>query len=535
MTILTSTASTKDADFIANFEAYSARLDDLHERRRAARRGGRERSHQRNLDAGKLLPRHRVEALLDPGSPFLEIGDLAGSGLYDGVPPGASLITGIGLISGRACMIIANDWTVKGGSYFGMTCRKHVRAQKIAWENRLPCVTLVDSGGAFLPDQMNIHPDIGQFGTIFHQQIGMSSDGIAQIAVVMGPSTAGGAYIPALSDEVVIVRGQGYMYLGGPELTYAATGERVDMESLGGGKMHCSISGVTDHLAENELHALAIARDVVAHLGEPAQSRKIPASSKPPRYDPAEIPGLVSRDIKVPTNTREILARLLDDSEIHEFKPLYGETLITGFARIHGHEVGVLANNGVLFSDSSDKGTHFIDLCCKRDIPLVFFADVTGFMVGRAAEQGGIAKAGANYINAISSARVPKYKVLIGDSYGAGYFGTCGRPLEPTAFFSWPNGRCGIMGPEQAASVLSQVKRRIIERDGQTWSEAEEEAFKAPILQDYRDFQTAYNFAAHMWLDGVIAPDETREVLALMLDIAARTPAIDTNYAVFRR
>ncbi len=534
MSIITSAVSVTSEAYRRNREAYEDRLQELYALRREARRGGREKSHQRNLEKGKMLPRHRVEALLDPGSPFLEIGDLAGKDLYQGIPPGAGIITGIGMVSGRACMIIANDWTVKGGTYFGATCRKHVRAQKIAWQSRLPGITLVDSGGAFLPDQANIFPDIGQFGTIFHQQIGMSADKIPQIAVVMGSSTAGGAYMPALSDEVVIVRGLGFMYLGGPELTFAATGEKVDMETLGGGKMHSSISGVTDHLAESDLDALAITREIVRNLGEKPQSRRRPEPSRPPRHDPAEIHGIVSCDIKVPTNMRDILARLLDDSEIQEFKPLFGDTLITGFARIHGFAVGVLASNGVLFSDSALKGTHFIDLCCKRDVPLLFLSDVTGFMVGRAAEQGGIAKDGAKYINAISSARVPKFTINVGDSYGAGYFGTCGRPLEPNAIFAWPNARAGIMGPEQAASVLSQVKRQIIEREGGKWSAEEEEDFKKPVRKLYSDFQTAYNFAANLWIDGIITPVETREVLALLLDVSSRVPAVETRFAVNR-
>lgn len=532
--MMKSTVDTGSAGFRANRAHYAGLIEELHRLRRQQRAGGSERARARHVQSGRLLPRARVERLIDPGTPFLELGELAGLGKYDGVPPGAGIITGIGVVSGRHCMIIANDATVKGGTYFGMTCRKHVRAQRIAWANRLPCITLVNSGGAFLPDQANIFPDEGQFGSIFHNQVGMSGDGIPQIAVIMGPCTAGGAYIPALCDEVVIVRGQGFMYLGGPELTYAATGEKVDAESLGGGQMHSAISGVTDHLAEDDAHALAITREIVAHLGEPGSLRKTPAPPRPPAHPVAEIHGILSRDPRVPTDNREVVARLIDGSDLHEFKPLHGDTLITGFARIHGHEVGILANAGVLFVESALKAAHFIDLCVQRDIPLLFLADVTGFMVGREVERQGIAKAGAKMITAMSSARVPKFTIITGGAYGAGYLAMLGRAFQPDATFAWPNGRAAIMGPEQAASVLAQVRAQIHARDGRKWSAAEEEAFKTPIRQEYETFQDACNFAANLWVDGIIDPAETREVMALMLDLAARRPRVETRFGVFR-
>lgn len=534
MTVLKSTLDTGSEDFRANNAQYRAKVAELHALRLSQRLGGPESARARHVEKGKLLPRERVERLIDPGMPFLELGELAGLGKYDGVPPGAGIITGIGVIESRHCMIIANDATVKGGTYFGMTCKKHVRAQRIAWNNRLPVVTLVDSGGAFLPEQANIFPDEGQFGSIFHNQVGMSGDGIPQIAVVMGPCTAGGAYIPALCDETVIVRGQGFMYLGGPELTFAATGEKIDAENLGGGKMHCSISGVTDHLAENDAHALTITRQIVAHLGEAAPPRKTPATPKAPAYPVEQIYGVISRDVKVPTDNREVVARLVDGSEVHEFKPLYGNTLMTGWGRIHGHEVGILANTGVLFVEAALKAAHFINLCVQRDIPLLFLADVSGFMVGREVEQAGIAKAGAKMITAMSSARVPKFTVITGGSYGAGYLAMLGRPFQPDAMFAWPAGRAAIMGPEQAASVLAQVRAQINARDRKQWTPEEEEAFKAPVRKEYEDFQGAYNFASNLWVDGVIEPSETRDVMALLLDVASRRPKVATKFGVFR-
>jgi 3-methylcrotonyl-CoA carboxylase beta subunit len=534
MARMKSLLDAQSARFHANAAHFSGLIAELHNLRRQQRPGGPEKARKRHVDKGKMLPRERVERLLDPGSPFLELAELAGLDKYDGVPPGAGLLTGIGLVSGRWCMIIANDATVKGGTYFGLTTKKHVRAQRIAWNNRLPVITLVDSGGGFLPDIANIFPDEGQFGSVFHQQVGMSGDGIPQIAVIMGACTAGGAYIPALCDEVVIVRGQGFSYLGGPELTFAATGEKIDAETLGGALMHCSASGVTDHLAENDAHALAITREIVAHLGEALAPRKTPAPPRPPAFPVEEIHGIISADPKVPTENREIVARLIDDSDFHEFKPLYGDTLITGFARIHGHEVGILANDGVLFPEAALKAAHFISLCVQRDIPLVFLADVTGFMVGREVEAQGIAKAGAKMITAMSSAKVPKFTIITGGSYGAGYLAMLGRAFQPDAMFMWPGARAAIMGAEQVASTLWQVKEQIYQREGKSWTAEDEEAFKAPIRAKYEHFQSALNWAANLWVDSIITPEETRPTLALLLDVASRRPRVDTNFGVFR-
>lgn len=534
MTILPSHLSTSDDEFRLNREAYEAIVAELQQRRRLALAGGPPKARERHLARNKILPRDRVEALIDPGSPFLEFGMLAGEGMYDGVPPGAAIITGVGLVEGRPCMIIAHDATVKGGSYYGMTCKKHVRAQQIAWDHRLPSITLVDSGGAFLPDMSNIFPDAGQFGSVFNNLVRMSADGLPQIAVVMGACTAGGAYIPALCDEVVIVKGQGYMYLGGPELTFAATGEMVDSETLGGARMHCSVSGVTDHMAEDDRHALAITRAIVRELGEQAAPRWKRQPSLPPRFDPREIHGIIGREARMQTDTREILARLVDDSRFQEFKQMYGDTLLTGFARIHGHEIGILANQGVLFAESAMKAAHFIDLCCQRDIPLLFLVDVTGFMVGRASEAAGIAKAGAKMITAMASANVPKYTILIGSAYGAGYMAMCGRPFNPTAMFAWPNARASIMGAEQAATVMALVRKQINKAEGIDWTPEEEERFKAPVRKIYEDFQPVSNFSSNLWIDGIIDPPETRDVMGLLLDLASRTPAKPTRFGIFR-
>jgi 3-methylcrotonyl-CoA carboxylase beta subunit len=517
----------------SNARAYEALLESLRGARRAAWQGGPEAAHERHRQRGRIPVRERIALLLDAGSPFLEIGELAGEGLYEGVAPGAGIVTGAGLVSGRACMVIANDATVKGGTYFGMTCRKHVRAQRFAWQHRLPCITLVDSGGAFLPDQANIFPDEGLFGSIFHNQVGMSADGIAQIAVVLGACTAGGAYIPALCDEVVIVRGKGFMFLGGPQLVQAATGEVVDAELLGGAQMHASVSGVADHLAEDDGHAIAIARRLVSELAPMPPPLRERIEPREPARPPTDIYGLVPSDARKPAPMPELLRCLLDGGELTAFKSEFGDTLITGFARIGGWQVGVLANHGVLFADSAAKATHFIDLCCKRDVPLLFVADVSGFMVGREAEQGGIAKAGARFITAMSSARVPRFTVITGGAYGAGYLAMCGRAFQPNAMFMWPNARAAIMGPEQAATTLSLVRKQNL-KPGECWSAAEEEAFKAPIRRQYEDFAAARNFARHLWVDGILDPAETRETLTLLLDLAARVPAQPTRFGVFR-
>ncbi|MFA7438271.1 acyl-CoA carboxylase subunit beta [Castellaniella sp.] len=517
-----------------NERAYRRLLDELFEARQAAWMGGSDATRKKHLKRHRILVRDRIELLLDEGSPFLELGELAGEGMYKGVGPGAGLVTGIGLVQQKACMIIANDPTVKGGTYFGMTVKKHVRAQQFALQHRLPCVTLVDSGGAFLPDQANIFPDDNHFGAMFRYQVEMSSQGIAQIAVVLGACTAGGAYIPALCDEVVIVRGKGFMYLGGPQLVQAATGEIVDAEHLGGAEMHSRLSGVTDHLAEDDGHAIAIARQLVQELPPMAAPLRDRIQAQPPARPVTDIYRLISPNSKIPTPTREVLKCLLDAGEMTEFKSEFGDTLITGFARMGGWRVGVLANAGVLFTESAIKATHFIDLCCKRDIPLLFLADVSGFMVGRNAEEGGIAKAGARFITAMSSARVPKFTIITGGSYGAGYLAMCGRAFRPNAMFMWPNGRSAIMGPDQAATTLALVKRHNIEAQGLSWSPEEEEAFKAPIREQYETFAAARNFARHLWVDGILDPAETRETLTLLLDLAARVPSEPTQFGVFR-
>ncbi|WP_425414277.1 acyl-CoA carboxylase subunit beta [Ottowia thiooxydans] len=517
----------------ANEAAYRELLASLHVARHAAWLGGPQATRDKHIQRGRLLVRERIAILLDPGSPFLEIGELAGEGLYEGVAPGAGIVTGVGLVQGRACMVIANDPTVKGGTYFGMTCKKHVRAQRFARQHRLPCITLVDSGGAFLPDQANIFPDEGLFGSIFHHQVGMSSEGIAQIAVVLGACTAGGAYIPALCDEIVIVRAKGFMFLAGTQLVQAATGERVDPEQLGGADMHSSVSGVTDHIADDDGQAIAIARRLVGELPAmpPCLRDRVPVVA--PSRPPTDIYGIVNRDTRKPTPMRELLKCLLDAGDLGEFKAEFGDTLITGFARIGGWQVGVLASNGVLFTESAAKATHFIDLCCKRNVPLLFLSDVAGFMVGREAEQGGISKAGAKFITAMSSARVPKFTIITGGAYGAGYLAMCGRAFQPNAMFMWPNARAAIMGPDQAATTLALVKRQNL-KAGETWTADEEDAFKAPIRQHYETFAAARNFARQLWVDGILDPAETRETLTLLLDIASRVPTPETHFGVFR-
>lgn len=522
-------------EFEANRRDFQAKLGLLYEKRKAALSGGPDSAKQRHLDADRMLPRARVDAVLDPGSPFLEIAELAGDEMHKGVPPGAGIITGIGMISGRACMIIANEATVKGGTYFGITCRKHVRAQTIAQEHRLPCITLIDSGGAFLPDQEKIFPDEGQFGSILYNQIQMSADGIPQISVVMGACTAGGAYIPALCDEMVIVRGRGFLHIAGPELTEAATGELVDSETLGGAEMHTSVSGVADHLAESDEHALAIARSLVAKLPEMPPRLRSNVEPTPPQFSAQDIYGFISTDAKTPSQTNEIVARLVDGSQMQEFKANYGTTILCGFSRIGGAEVGILANRGVLFADAAEKAAHFIHLCCQRNVPLLFLADVTGFMVGRQSEHRGIARAGAKMFTAMASARVPKYTIIVGGSYGAGYLAMAGRAFKPTAMFSWPHGRAGIMGPEQAATTMALVQRKIRKRDDQTpWTDEEEENFKAPIRAEYEAFSNAHHFASNLWIDGVIDPAETRDVLAMLLDLSSRVPVEETRFGVFR-
>ena len=503
---------------------------DLHARVAEAALGGNEKSRERHTSRGKLLPRERVERLLDPGAPLLEIGQLAAGDLYDGEVPGAGIITGIGRVSGRMCMIVANDATVKGGTYYPMTVKKHLRAQEIAEQNRLPCIYLVDSGGANLPHQSEVFPDREHFGRIFFNQANMSAKGIAQIACVMGSCTAGGAYVPAMSDETVIVREQGTIFLAGPPLVKAATGEEISAEDLGGGDLHARKSGVVDHLAENDQHALSIVRDIVSHLGPAHRHGLTILEPRPPRYDASELYALIPEDVRAPYDVHEVIARIVDGSEFHEFKAHYGSSLVCGFAHIWGMPVAILANNGVLFSESAVKGAHFIELACQRKIPLLFLQNISGFMVGGKYEAEGIAKHGAKLVTAVATATVPKLTVLIGGSFGAGNYGMCGRAYSPRFLFTWPNSRISVMGGEQAASVLATVHR-----DADKWSAQEAEEFKAPIRQRYEDEGNPYHATARLWDDGVIDPAQTRDVLGLALAASLEAPIPDRPaFGVFR-
>ncbi|WP_253878901.1 carboxyl transferase domain-containing protein [Actinomadura rupiterrae] len=512
----------------AHNEALAAELRD---RLEAAGRGGPERARERHVKRGKLLPRDRVDTLLDPGSPFLELSPLAATGMYGDDAPGAGIITGVGRISGRECVVVANDATVKGGTYYPMTVKKHLRAQEVALHNRLPCVYLVDSGGAFLPKQDEVFPDREHFGRIFYNQATMSGRGIPQIAAVLGSCTAGGAYVPAMSDEAVIVRNQGTIFLGGPPLVKAATGEVVTAEELGGGELHSRISGVTDHLAENDAHALSIVRSIVGTLGPRAPRPWETAAPAEPLYPADELYGVVPPDARTPYDVREVIARVVDGSRFQEFKKEFGTTLVTGFAHIHGHPVGIIANNGILFAESAQKGAHFIELCDQRSIPLVFLQNITGFMVGREYEAGGIAKHGAKMVTAVSCARVPKFTVVIGGSFGAGNYAMCGRAYSPRFLWMWPNARISVMGGEQAASVLATVRRDQL---GDAWSAEAEEEFKAPIRAQYEDQGNPYYSTARLWDDGVIDPRDTRRVLGLALSAAANAPLEPVGYGVFR-
>jgi len=504
-------------------------------RKQAARvaQGGSAAAVAKHKSAGKLTARERIRVLLDTGSPFLELSQLAAHGLYGGDIAAAGIVTGIGRVSGRECVVVANDPTVKGGTYYPMTVKKHLRAQEIARENRLPCVYLVESGGAFLPAQDEVFPDREHFGRIFYNQATLSGAGIAQIAVVHGSCTAGGAYVPAMSDENVIVRNQGRVFLGGPPLVKAATGEDIDAESLGGADVHCRESGVCDHYAENDTHALAIARRIVARLA-PAADTSPPVASREPRHDPEEIYGVVPSSLRKPYDVREVIARLVDGSELDEFKQLYGTTLVCGFAHIGGFPVGILANNGILFSESALKGAHFIELCVRSAVPLLFLQNITGFMVGRRAEAGGIAKDGAKLVTAVACANVPKFSVIIGGSYGAGNYAMCGRAYSPRFLFQWPNARISVMGGEQAASVLATVKRDQMKLGGRDWPAAEEEAFKLPIREQYEVQGHPYYASARLWDDGVIDPAQTRRILTLCLAAARHAPAEETRFGVFR-
>jgi 3-methylcrotonyl-CoA carboxylase beta subunit len=534
MTVLTTSLDRGSEAFAANAAAMRAVVADLREKVAAIREGGGEEARRRHLARGKLLPRERVRALLDPGSPFLELSQLAAWGMYDGEVPAAGIVTGIGRIMGRECVVVANDATVKGGTYFPMTVKKHLRAQEVAGENRLPCLYLVDSGGAFLPAQDEVFPDREHFGRIFYNQARLSAAGVPQIALVMGSCTAGGAYVPAMSDESVIVRGQGTIFLGGPPLVRAATGEVVTAEELGGAEVHSRISGVTDHYALDDRHALGIARRIVGNLNH---SKSVQVEVRPPReplYPADEIYGIIPPDTRRPYEVREVIARIVDGSELDEFKRLYGQTLVCGFARIWGYPVGILANNGILFSESALKGAHFIELCAQRGIPLVFLQNITGFMVGRKYEAGGIAKDGAKMVTAVATAAVPKFTVIIGGSFGAGNYGMCGRAYGPRFLWMWPNARISVMGGEQAASVLAQVRRDSRAGRGDPWSEAEEEEFKAPIRAQYETQGHPYYASARLWDDGVIDPADTRLTLALAISASLNAPIEPTRFGVFR-
>ena len=520
--------------FKRNVEQHTALVAELREKLAAAGRGGPDLSRERHAARGKLLPRDRVDALVDAGSPFLELSPLAADGMYGDEAPAAGIITGVGRVAGRECVIVANDATVKGGTYYPVTVKKHLRAQEVALHNRLPCIYLVDSGGAFLPRQDEVFPDREHFGRIFFNQATMSARGIPQIAAVLGSCTAGGAYVPAMSDEAVIVRDQGTIFLGGPPLVQAATGEVVTAEELGGGDLHSRVSGVTDHLAEDDADALRIVRSIVSTLGpRPARPWQVQPAAEP-AVDPAELYGVVPTDWRTPYDVHEVIARLADGSRFTEFKPDYGQTLVTGFAHIHGHPVGIIANNGILFSESALKGAHFIELCDQRCIPLVFLQNITGFMVGRSYEAGGIAKHGAKMVTAVACARVPKLTVIIGGSFGAGNYAMCGRAYSPRFLWMWPNARISVMGGDQAASVLATVRRDQIEARGGQWPAGAEEEFRRPVRDQYEHQGNPYYSTARIWDDGVIDPADTRRVLGLALSAAANAPLEPISYGVFR-
>ncbi len=534
MSLIHSHINTHGEEFLANADHHRALAEELRTLRAQAALGGSSEARARHTERGKLLARERIDTLLDEGSAFLEIGALAAHNVYPDDVPGAGMVTGIGRVNGRECVIVANDATVKGGTYYPLTVKKHLRAQEIAQENNLPCIYLVDSGGAFLPMQDEVFPDRDHFGRIFYNQAQMSARGIPQIAAVMGSCTAGGAYVPAMSDEVVIVKGNGTIFLGGPPLVKAATGEEVSAEDLGGADVHTRISGVADHFAENDREALAIVRDIVANLGrKPTPPWEI-ATPEAPHYDPHEIYGVLPRDTRKSYDVREVIARLVDGSRLHEFKARYGTTLVCGFAHIMGMPVGILANNGILFSESALKGAHFIELCCARNIPLLFLQNITGFMVGRQYENGGIAKDGAKLVTAVSCASVPKFTVVIGGSFGAGNYGMCGRAYQPRQLWMWPNARISVMGGPQAANVLLTVRRDNLIAKGKDMTLEEQEDFKAPILEKYEREGSPYYSSARLWDDGVIDPADTRIVLGLGLAAAGNAPSEKTTFGVFR-
>jgi 3-methylcrotonyl-CoA carboxylase beta subunit len=535
MTDIQTTLDTESREFGDNAEAMKGLVADLRAQLDIAMQGGSEEARARHVTRGKLLARERINLLLDPGTPFLELSALAAHGMYGGDVHAASLITGIGRVSGRECVIVANDATIKGGTYYPMTVKKHLRAQEIARENHLPCVYMVDSGGAFLPLQDEIFPDEHHFGRIFYNQARMSAAGIPQIAIVMGSCTAGGAYVPAMSDQSIIVRDQGTIFLGGPPLVKAATGEEVSAEDLGGADVHSRHSGVTDYYAVDDSHAIGIARRIIANLNQVKRSYLEVRTARDPLFPAEELYGIVPADPRTPYDVRDVIARLVDGSEFQEFKELYGQTLICGFAHIHGFPVGILANNGILFSESALKGTHFIELASQRNIPLVFLQNITGFMVGRKYEAGGIAKDGAKLVTAVATTNVPKYTVIIGGSYGAGNYGMCGRAYGPRFVWMWPNARISVMGGEQAASVLGLLRQETVEAKGGTWSAADDEAFKAPIREQYEKQGHPYYATARLWDDGVIDPADTRMVLSLALAAGLNAPPPEpTRFGIFR-
>jgi 3-methylcrotonyl-CoA carboxylase beta subunit len=534
MAILTSSLDPKSDRCKVNSTSLKALTKELLSKIAAAKQGGSEAARQKHLGRGKLLPRDRVTGLIDPGSPFLELSPLAALSMYGENIASAGIITGVGRVSGRECVIVANDATIKGGTYYPITVKKHLRAQEIALENRLPCVYLVDSGGANLPNQDEIFPDRDHFGRIFYNQARMSAAAIPQIAVVMGSCTAGGAYIPAMSDQSVIVKNQGTIFLGGPQLVKAATGEVSTAEELGGAEVHSRISGVTDYMADNDTQALALAREIVAGLNYVKKTSLKLQKSVEPRFAPEEIYGVVPADLRKQYDVRELIARLVDDSDFDEFKQLYGPTLVTGFAHIHGYPVGIVANNGILFSESALKGAHFVQLCSQRKIPLVFLQNISGFMVGKKYEAGGIAKDGAKMVTAVASTSVPKFTVIVGGSFGAGNYAMCGRAYQPRFLWMWPNARISVMGGEQAASVLATVKRDNLEAQGKQWSKEEEEQFKAPLRKQYEEQGDSYYATARLWDDGIIDPSQTRNVLALGLSAAINAPISDTKFGIFR-
>ena len=534
MSTIKSKLSPRSEEFQANARAMAGLVADLREKVERAAQGGEESARAKHVARGKLLPRERLRLLLDPDSPFLELSQLAAFGMYGDEAPGAGIITGVGRVSGRECVVVANDATVKGGTYYPITVKKHLRAQEIALQNRLPCIYLVDSGGAFLPEQDNVFPDREHFGRIFYNQATMSAAGIPQIAAVMGSCTAGGAYVPAMSDECIIVKGHGTIFLGGPPLVKAATGEIATAEELGGADVHARQSGVVDHTAKDDAHALEITRAIVARVGRARRAELDVREPVEPLYAAEELLGIIPQDKRKPYDVREVIARIVDASELDEFKAQYGATLVTGFAHICGYPVGIVSNNGILFSESALKGAHFIELCSQRRIPLVFLQNINGFMVGKKYEAGGIAKDGAKMVTAVACSRVPKFTVVIGGSFGAGNYGMCGRAFSPRFLWMWPNARISVMGGEQAASVLATVKRDGIETKGGKWSKEEEQEFKRPILEQYEEQGHPYYATARLWDDGVIVPEETRRTLALAISASLNAPIEETRFGVFR-